>query len=488
MTGQDCHVMWVALAAFELVACSGSDSAMVVPASGGALSSGGSVGSTSSSIAANSTTTSPSVGGSNPNGTTSAATGGAGTSAGGTSAATGGKSAGSTGGVSSASGSSSATGGVLNTSVSSTGGRSNTGSTSSAGGNTSGGMSANTGGNTTSSTGGKSTGGAANTGGSSISNNQSTGGSSAGGSTGTPGCNGNAAPQTSPSNGYLTLSVPLTSGGTDSREYTLDLPTGYDGKTPVPVMFAFHGTDSNPIEFIGFGYGDVRAGAAKRVLLVGPKGVQRGSYVGWIDTSSMSSNGIVQADIDFFDALVTLLKTNYCIDTRRVFTMGHSAGAFMSNQLGCIRSNILRGVGPFAGAGPMQGFGGTTCVGKVAAFIGHNPKEGDATECAQTQSGKCDWVVDWATSGWPTTQYWTKADGCSDIGAMPTAAFCSDPPSTPVADPTTCCKAYSGCDSNYPVTLCLYDHYDQWDGPHAFPTSWGAKAVTDFFLALPRVQ
>jgi hypothetical protein len=37
------------------------------------------------------------------------------------------------------------------------------------------------------------------------------------------------------------------------------------------------------------------------------------------------------------------------------------------------------------------------------------------------------------------------------------------------------------------VTLCLYDYSNQWDGPHAFPVEWAANAVTDFFLALPKV-
>ena len=36
------------------------------------------------------------------------------------------------------------------------------------------------------------------------------------------------------------------------------------------------------------------------------------------------------------------------------------------------------------------------------------------------------------------------------------------------------------------MTLCLYDSWNQEDGPHAFPIPWGARAATDFFLALPK--
>lgn len=301
--------------------------------------------------------------------------------------------------------------------------------------------------------------------------------SGSGEGTGTPGCNGNAKPSTSPSKGYLNIDV---NGAT--REYVLELPTSYDGQSPQPVLFAFHGTESNAQEFLGFGYGDVRKGAAGRFILVGPNGLSRNGQTGWVSFSG-SPNAIDQVDIDFFDALVAELKAAYCVDSGRIFSMGHSAGAFISNQLGCIRGNVLRGVGPFAGAGPVEGRS-ASCTNKVAAFIGHNPKEGDASECAKMSEGKCPWVVPWDTMGWPTTQFWFKKNGCGEPGPMPTAAF--DGNST-TGNPLPC-KLQEGCDSNYPVMLCLYDYSDQWDGPHAFPTQWGAKAVADFFLALPKVQ
>lgn len=262
-----------------------------------------------------------------------------------------------------------------------------------------------------------------------------------------------------------------------TREYLLELPRGYDGKAPVPVMFAFHGSDTNPHEFIdSSGYGNVSEGAAGRVLIVGPRGVSRGGLIGWLDFGSPGSTN--PADVDFFDALVEHVKASYCVDPKRIFSMGHSAGGFISNHLACIRSDVLRGIGPFAGGGPDTG---VACGAKVAAFIVHNPKEGDATECGKMSGGTCPWVVEWNQYGWPTTQYWTEHDGCDAIGEMPTAAFAGD---STTGSPLPC-KSYPGCSAGYPVTLCLESYTDQWDGPHAFPVQWGAKAVTDFFLTLP---
>lgn len=292
---------------------------------------------------------------------------------------------------------------------------------------------------------------------------------------GSVGCTGNASPATSSSGGYLTIDV----NGT-TRQYVLELPTGYDGNTPAPVLIAFHGSGTSAQDFLGQGYGNVRTGAAGRVLLVGPNALVRSGETTWIDPSASQNNGVTQTDIDFFDALVAHLTTSYCIDSRRIFAMGHGDGAVISNQLACVRGNVLRGVGPFAGAGPDES-GGSTCVGKVAAFIGHNPKEGDATECAKVSGGSCPWTMLWSETGWPSTQYWSNKDSCSALGTMPTAAFAGN---STTGDPLPC-QSLAGCDSSYPVTLCLYDYSDQYDGPHAFPVEWGAKAATDFFLALP---
>jgi poly(3-hydroxybutyrate) depolymerase len=298
----------------------------------------------------------------------------------------------------------------------------------------------------------------------------------AGGTSGMVGCTANPTPSTSPPDGYLSIDV----NGT-ARQYILELPTVYDGTTPVPVLFAFHGASTDAQLFLGQGYGDVRAGAAGRVLLVGPNALVRNGQTAWVDPSGGQRDGVLPEDVDFFDALVAELMANYCIDAGRVFAMGHGDGAILSNHLACLRGDVIRGVGPFSGAGPA--ILGTRCIGKVAAFIGHNPKEGDPVECAQVSGGSCPWTLLWAETGWPTTQYWTQQDGCADPGAMPTVPLAGD--GTTGAPPP--CTSFVGCDGNYPVTLCLYDYWNQSIGPHAFPVQWGARLMTDFFLALASV-
>lgn len=296
----------------------------------------------------------------------------------------------------------------------------------------------------------------------------------------TVGCSGNPAPSASPKDGFLSMDVKGT-----KRQYVLELPTGYDGVTPVPVLLAFHGSGAgiSAQTFLGPDYGNVRAGAAGRVLLVGPNAQSLRGTSGWVDFSGDQGNGVTQGDVDFFDALVSQLQADYCVDAGRIFAMGHGDGAILANQLACLRGNILRGVAPFAGYGPDESQG-VACTGKVAAFIGHDPYEGDIAQCGRVTGGSCPWSFLWADTGWPTTLFWTNENGCSGAGTMPTAPFAGDG-TTGAPLP---CKSMSGCSRGYPVTLCLYDYWNQEDGPHAFPVQWGAGAAADFFLSLPKVQ
>jgi poly(3-hydroxybutyrate) depolymerase len=273
------------------------------------------------------------------------------------------------------------------------------------------------------------------------------------------GCNGNA----SPPSGNLSVSAAGV-----ARTYTLVLPKGYDGKTAWPVVFAFHGTGSKASEFIGLGYGNVKKGVADRAILVAPDGLVRNGMTGW---ASFSGASVIEAvDFALFDSLIINLKANYCIDESKIFSMGHSAGAMISNQFAYERK-VLRGIAPFSGGGPYTS-SKIPSPGKVATFVGHNPYE------LTTATDSCQYAVPWKSTGWPTLKYWCKTNGCNDPSPMPTEPFSGTPP----------CSTYAGCDPNYPVVLCFYNYTDKWDCQHAFPTPWGAKAAVDFFLNLPQVS
>ena len=140
------------------------------------------------------------------------------------------------------------------------------------------------------------------------------------------------------------------------KQAIVSVPLGYDSSKPLSLIFAFHGrTSSNERVRSYYGLDRVTAGSA---IIVYPAGNQTGSTYNW--------NGGER----FFDVMLWEMKQQYCIDTDKVYAVGHSLGAVFVNDLACTRSELLRGVGTLGGSTNKR-----SCNGPVAAIVFHNPKD-----------------------------------------------------------------------------------------------------------------
>jgi polyhydroxybutyrate depolymerase len=252
----------------------------------------------------------------------------------------------------------------------------------------------------------------------------------AGGSTASTGC-GQAAPGTAPS----TVDV---SG--QARTFIVDVPAGYDPNTPTPVIFGFHGAGTDGDLYRSAFYGNLLSTFGAEYIVVHPDALAD-------DSGRTSWNAQGGGDIEFFDAMLALLVSTYCVDEARVFASGHSSGGFFTNVLACERGDVLRGAGPISGGGPFT-FGGTTCNGQVAAWIAH---------------GIDDPTVD-LSSGEGSRDHWIEANHCD--ATQTTTPSASYP-----------CVEYVGCDVGFPVRWCAYD------GDHN-PPDFGPQGLYDFFSTL----
>jgi poly(3-hydroxybutyrate) depolymerase len=240
---------------------------------------------------------------------------------------------------------------------------------------------------------------------------------------GAPGCSFTETP------GESTQTIDV--GGTE-RSYVLAIPESVDGKTPVPVIFGFHG------------FGGTGEGASNYFGLTGTEGAlyvypqalplpDQGGGIGW----DMEVDGV---DVAFFDALLAELAANHCVDLGRVFSAGHSHGASFSNHLGCYRAEVLRAIAPVAGGGPWAG----RCMGSVSAMLTHGADDGDVP----------------IQSGIDSRDHWLEANACAGAQTAPT-------------DPSPC-VAYDGCAE--PVLWCEHG------GGHEWPEFAGA-GIRGFFLS-----
>lgn len=224
------------------------------------------------------------------------------------------------------------------------------------------------------------------------------------------------------------------------RTYLLAVPDHYEAGTPMPVVFAWHGLGGDGENARqDFGIEEQADGEA---IFVYPQGLLvplAGGQRGW----ELAPDG---RDVAFFDAMLQQLDDQNCVDRTRVFSAGHSFGAYMTLALGCYRADVLQGIAAVAGGPPME-----ACEPSgIAALLVH---------------GKSDGIVP-IDQGRRARDQLLERNSC-DATTMP-------------VDPAPC-VAYDGCDPGHDVLWCEHDETAN-DG-HAWP-SFAAVAVWDFFARL----
>ena len=205
--------------------------------------------------------------------------------------------------------------------------------------------------------------------------------------------------------------------GDQVRTYVLSVPKSYDPSISLALVFGWHGHGGTGFQ-ARQSYA-IEPSAAGSAVFVYPDGVTNGADWNYDPT------GI---DVALFDALVSYLASNYCIDRNRIFSTGLSAGAYFTNLLGCCRGDVLRAIAPVAGGPPSAG----PCAGQVGAWVAHASNDG---------------LVDFTTGGVATRDFWVSQNGCSTTVA-------------PVG-PSDCVEV-QGCPSDLPVVWCVYSEGHTW--------------------------
>jgi poly(3-hydroxybutyrate) depolymerase len=184
-------------------------------------------------------------------------------------------------------------------------------------------------------------------------------------------------------------------GGGLVRSFRVQVPTGYDARTGLPLIVMFHGWGGNEDEFLGDK--TVTALADQRgYILVAPRGLGSGapdsSNNSWSfsgSTSGLDGDSVNAAvpgdsaaicdaaktpdysyascrtakrntcswthcqddDVAFAVALVANIASNLCIDTERVFATGGSNGGMLTWELGQnpLSASVFRAIAPVIG-------------------------------------------------------------------------------------------------------------------------------------------
>ena len=126
-----------------------------------------------------------------------------------------------------------------------------------------------------------------------------------------------------------------------SRTYRIHVPSPWDGKRPVPLLFVFHGAGSNADD-IERGSGFDALVDATPMLVIYPEGTDQ-----HFDVDPPA--GRVSTDVRFVDALLAQLRSRFPVDERRVFASGFSNGAAFCYRLAAERPDVIAAIAPVAG-------------------------------------------------------------------------------------------------------------------------------------------
>jgi polyhydroxybutyrate depolymerase len=117
----------------------------------------------------------------------------------------------------------------------------------------------------------------------------------------------------------------------NTRSYILHVPPQYDGKTPLPLVFALHPFDGNAATFAK-ATGFSEKADAEGFFVVYPQGLENSWNAGFCCRPSSQH---IYDDAGFIKTLLAKLKSDLTVNDSRVYVVGDSNGGMMAYRLAC---------------------------------------------------------------------------------------------------------------------------------------------------------
>ena len=133
-----------------------------------------------------------------------------------------------------------------------------------------------------------------------------------------------------------------------TRKYLLYVPSSYDGRSEVPLLFNFHGFGGKVTSYVKST--DMRPLAdEKNFLLVYPQGSPINGFSHWNAATPSKTNKSDADDLGFVKKMISAISASHKVDPERIYACGYSNGAFFSYYLGCYLSDRLAAIGSVSG-------------------------------------------------------------------------------------------------------------------------------------------
>lgn len=252
-----------------------------------------------------------------------------------------------------------------------------------------------------------------------------------------------------------TLSETLSNNGV-MRQYTVYIPEIYDGTTPVPLLFNFHGYTGNASGHLGATRMKPIADTAN-FILVYPQGSLFFGRTHW--NVGAWTRGSTADDLGFTEAMIDTLASTYNIDLDRVYSCGYSNGGYFSFELACQLSHRIAAIGSVGGKMSSETYNTCTPVHPTPVITIHGTQDNTVTYEGSTPAN--------SKSVAEGHSYWVDFNNAEmDVVAV-------EIPNTNTTDGSTV-EYYSYPNGDNCTSV---DHYKVIGGGHDWPGAWGNKDI-----------
>ncbi len=145
--------------------------------------------------------------------------------------------------------------------------------------------------------------------------------------------------------------LPLGGDEAAERPYDLQVPPGYDGERPTPLVVLLHGYTSNGVDqkaYFHLGPVADREG----FLVAAPDGTTNPTGARFWNATDACCNffGSDVDDVAYVESVIDEISEGYNVDDDRVYLIGHSNGGFMAHRFACDRPGRVAAIVSLAGA------------------------------------------------------------------------------------------------------------------------------------------
>ena len=216
--------------------------------------------------------------------------------------------------------------------------------------------------------------------------------------------------------------------GQRPRSYRLFVPSGYDGRAPLPLVLELHGSGGTSAgQARTSGFDDV---AAKEGFAVASLQADGGRW-------NVPVQGNRPDDVAYVSDVIDHVASRMCIDRARIYATGFSGGGRMSSLLGCKLGTRIAAIAPVSGLRWPAPCGGLPIP--VLTFHGLADPQNPYSGMVEGRSGE------WVESVPDALAGWARHNGCNPGVIL-------DDPAGPLST-----MHYAGCRAETEVRMIRID-------------------------------